>query len=370
MQLQGIGTEWMLRTPKKPDGDAAFNQLIGQMKTMDEVRPFMCPKSNGNLKACEKCDGFRTCAAGQRMARLAEEKKRVVPVERPEQKQKEITEKDREEFVKACQSGNAWNYFMQTRAMTKDAAGELLGKMVRKFPNIAAEYGGSRRIMQRPKIVTITSLTDGGAQNEQKQASAAEAVQIQAEEKDEPEQAVKPKRGEIGTAELIRKTKELCKQALASDDPIEFLMNESGSSADAARERLRRWSKNYPELFEGVVLPSRRRCRKLDRQEGNAEKPEKPEESMGEVSAAQDDDDISLEEFLSEYTDEAPQEPQKQAENSDPIVITMKHRLNELKAEKERLESEITSAKKRVEQIDNQRAALELCISQFEEGQL
>lgn len=366
MQLQGIGTEWMLRTPKKSDGDAAFNQLIGQMKTMDEVRPFMCPKSNGNLKACEKCDGFRTCAAGQRMARLAEEAKRVVPVERPEQKQKEITEKDREEFVKACQSGNAWNYFMQTRRMTKDAAGELLGKMVRKFPNIAAEYGGSRRIMQRPKIVTITSLTDGGAQNEQEQASAAEVEQIQAEEKKEPEQAVKPKRGEIGTAELIRKTKELCKQALASDDPIEFLMNESGSSADAARERLRRWSKNYPELFEGVVLPSRRRLRKQDQQKEHAEK---PEETMENVPAAQDDD-ISLEEFLSEYADETAPEPQKQAENSDPIVITMKHRLNELKAEKERLESEITSAKKRMEQIDNQRAALELCISQFEEGQL
>ena len=37
------------------------------------------------------------------------------------------------------------------------AAGELLSKLIRKYPGLAADFGGGRRIMQRPRVARIAT---------------------------------------------------------------------------------------------------------------------------------------------------------------------------------------------------------------------
>ena len=232
---QTIGTGWLIPPKRDPKEDAAFKQLISRMTTMEEVRPFMCPKSNGNPKKCEKCDGFRTCTAGQMAIRISTEETKPVYERKWTDEPKSLPNpahkmnEEREEFIRACESGNAWNYLMETRHLTKNAAGEVLNRMVRQFPGLAADYGGSRRIMQRPKVVKITEIAPEKPRVDEKPASVPTAEQTDAGQKETPEEA--KLRGQTKGGLVIRERfKAIAKAAFDSGDPIEYLKRTEGSS--------------------------------------------------------------------------------------------------------------------------------------------
>lgn len=291
MQMQGIGTSWMLKPPRKPEDDG-FDRLIGQM-SLTEVRPYMCPKSHGNPKKCEDCDGFRTCQAGQRAVLLMNEAARSEVQEAPAAKPAaEDPVKEREEFRKACESGNAWYYLMQTRGLSKDAAGELLSKLVRKFPGVAADFGGSRRIMQRPKVVKVLESVSEDAQNGQEQASPPDYDEIPSREQ-ERQNAIQEGRKK-GESMIREKAMQKAREAFAAGDPIAHIMQTEGIRLEVARQRVYKWMKVYPEIAGGYQMPD------LRRKKAEEPKTEKPQEEQ-QVEFALEDDTVSLADFLNEF---------------------------------------------------------------------
>lgn len=343
--IPGVGTGWLIQQRKTDD--AAFGQLIAQMKTLDDVRPFMCPKSNGSPKKCEDCPGFRTCEAGQRAVRLANEqkaheaeKREVKTLPNPSAKEKS----DQEEFRAACESGNAWYYLMQTRGLSKDAAGELLSRMCRKFPGIAADFGGSRRIMQRPKAVTVEPV------GVQKQASGIAEEETPSGNPEGPEQAENGRKTDAAIAARIESVREVqrgnCLAAVQSGDVREFLLAQ-GRTMHNVTNTISRWRKLFPDLMAEVP-----------RKRGGRRKREEPEEELPETSleAPQEaEDEVSLEDFLAEYEPE--KEPAIGARNA------LAELLEDLRAEKVRLEEEIRKAEDRIRCIGRQMDALADVIS-------
>lgn len=341
--IQGIGTGWLIQQRKTDD--AAFGQLIAQMKTLDDVRPFMCPKSNGSPKKCEDCPGFRTCEAGQRAVRLANErtapvaeKREVKTLPNPSAKEKS----DQEEFRAACESGNAWYYLMQTRSMSKDAAGELLSRMCRKFPGIAADFGGSRRIMQRPKAVKVEPVAA------REQASGIAEEEMPSGNPEGPEQAENGRKTDAAIAARIESVREVqrgkCLEAVQSGDVREFLLAQ-GRTRHNVTNTISRWRKLFPDLMAEVP-----------RKRGGRRKREEPEEELPETSleAPQEaEDEVSLEDFLAEY-EKAPEMPKHNA---------LAELLEDLRAEKVRLEEEIRKAEDRIRCIGRQMDALADVIS-------
>ena len=375
MQMQGIGTSWMLKPPRKPEDDG-FDRLIGQM-SMTEVRPYMCPKSHGNPKKCEDCDGFRTCQAGQRAVLLMNEAARSEVQEAPAAKPAvEDPVKEREEFRKACESGNAWYYLMQTRGLSKDAAGELLSKLVRKFPGVAADFGGSRRIMQRPKVVKVLSVSED-AQNEQEQASPPDYDEIPSREQ-ERQNAIQEGRKK-GASMIREKAMQKAREAFAAGDPIAHVMQTEGIRFEVARQRVYKWMKSYPEIAGDYQMPDLRRKKA---EESKTEKPQ--EEQQVEFALEDTDDTVSLADFLNEFDpaeadrrepeadEEMPQdlpeppEPEtpdalmpeiwkgkefSEADLSDPLTH-MKHRAKWLDQEKARMTEIIRQAEEKIAWID------------------
>ena len=377
MQMQGIGTSWMLKPPRKPEDDG-FDRLIGQM-SLTEVRPYMCPKSHGNPKKCEDCDGFRTCQAGQRALLLMNEAARNEPLEAPAVKQaaEEHPVKEREEFRKACESGNAWYYLMQTRGLSKDAAGELLSKLVRKFPGVAADFGGSRRIMQRPKVVKVLESVSEDAQNGQELASPPDYDEIPSREQ-ERQNAIQEGRKK-GASMIREKAMQKAREAFAAGDPIAHVMQTEGIRFEVARQRVYKWMKSYPEIAGDYQMPD------LRRKKAEEPKTEKPQEEQQVEFALEDTDDtVSLADFLNEFDpaeadrrepeadEEMPQnlpeppEPEtpdalmpeiwkgkefSEADLSDPLTH-MKHRAKWLDQEKARMTEIIRQAEEKIAWIE------------------
>lgn len=359
---QQIGTGWMIPPKKRPDEDAAYNQLIDKMG-IEEVRRMMCPKSYGNPEKCKKCDGFRTCKPGQRMARLITEQmeeteRKTAPVY--VQKWKEDTTpppapNERDEFRKACESGNAWHYLMETKGLTKDTAGELLSKLIKRFPGIAADFGGGRRIMQRPKVVKIMSAVEPRV--DQEPAPEPKVEEIPAKEQEAAKQAEKrpkTKRDELN-AQIAEKAKERCRQILATGDPVQALVNE-GKTEQQARARINKWKSSYPDLFEGIDPAIYRAKRGRKKKE---ELMEQTEADQQIAEPAEVDDEVSLSDFLTEYGTE-PQVPE-----SDPEPRSESTAMDELEAKYNALEREKQEAMERIRWIEEQQEALQKVISMF-----
>lgn len=320
--IEGIGTTWM-RVQDKP---------IAQMD-MNEARSMMCAKSNGQPEACEKCPGWKSCQAGQRVTRLRGEDDRAI-------------------FQAACESGNAWNWLMIHKGLGKDAAGELLSRLIRKFPGLAADYGGGRRIMQRPRPAKQERPVE--PQEGPQTASGEKVEQMAIAEAQAPEKAPEPQkksnRGVKSGAKVREITRETARAAFAHDDPIAYLMETERCSYHTARQRVKRWAAGYPDIAGDYKLPDSMRGRRKTGPE-----PEKEEEPM------ENTDEISLADFLEEHAEITP-EPQPKPEPEKPtgIAAELKLKYDALAAEKKRLEE-------RIRWIEEQQEALAKVASMFGE---
>ena len=344
--------------------DAAFRQLVGKL-SMEQVKPFMCPESKGNTTRCMNCDDFKVCMAGQRAVRLMSE---AAQAERQEEQKKIVDtppvniSADREEFTRACESGNAWGFLMTERRMSENAARLKLEYWISHYPNITREFGGRKRILAKPKAVKIVRIAEDvptASQDAQEQAPVVPEVLAEAAEEKEPEKAGNVRKTDAAISERIRalheNARKRCEDAVASGDVRQYLMNE-GRSEHNVTNTISRWRQEYPELMADVPRMKRG---------GSRKKKEEPPE-----------DEVTLEEFLSEFdeaeadrieadlqpeefrVEEQPQETQKQAGNGDPMLKMMIAKHEELKAEKRRLEE-------RIRCIEEQQKALEQTLSAF-----
>ena len=368
----------MTQSLRKPYEDAAFDQLISQMD-LEQVKRMMCPKSRGNPKACLECVGFRTCQAGQRAVRLVDEETKTIekntasvfvrkwtegkaeehkpPRETPAAASRPTLFKtistDRDVLKEACESGNAWQWIMENYQPDKNKAQAILEKLIRECPGIAADYGGSRRIMQRPKVVNITSV-------------AAKAETVAEEPKTEAAGAKTEQKvtetDQTALTDFNRQQKEeareRCRKAIESGDPVRFLMD-AGSSEETARRQVRKWIDRYPDLCDGFVLEDKKRGRKK-----KADVPaEETETDEPEAFALEDpeDDEVSLLDFLNEYEvepEEDQPEEQPQQQTGDSMLDGMRAKYNELESEKKKLTEQIRK-------IEAQQEALKKCIDVF-----
>ena len=269
--------------------DAAFGQLIAGLDA-EGVRRMMCPKSGGNPRECLSCDGIRTCLPGQQAVRLAAKPvytrawvetpkaaerrpKSMLPspagAARGSESQREsvkVSENptgtdehnkviltptqdslNRELLQTACESGNAWNYLMETRGLSKDAAGELLSRLIKKYPGIAADYGGSRRIMQRPKVVKITS---GSAQTKAEAPAAARvAPEAASGQEVEAVQALEAEaaRGAENGGKARDGYRETMLEAIRQEYPAAWLMEKLGIDMRQAKKKIQNFKDRHPE---------------------------------------------------------------------------------------------------------------------------
>lgn len=286
------------------------------------IRKYMCPISNGDYKRCENCQGRKKCRVGQRvtelLAKRAEQQERSKWQEAlggmPETRAASINIDDaRQKILRdACESGNAWGYIMHAMGQTKNAAKETLIQLIRKYPAIAAEYGGSRRIIQRPSVAMIESTQDAP---DKPTVPAAEEAQDPQED------------GKTGNTATEINTKsnqgrrdaavKLYLECMQHDDPIAYYMEQRGATRNAARIFLGRMSKR-----EGIAEAQEQAVDATEKPE-ETEHPEEPEEQAGPETgsgADTDEDTISLEDFLLQYS--ANQEPEPEPDPSaEELVI-------------------------------------------------
>ena len=344
--------------------DAAFRQLVGKL-SMEQVKPFMCPESKGGTTRCMNCDDFKVCMAGQRAVRLLSEAEQA---EKPEERKRIVdmplptnVPADREEFTRACESGNAWGYLMSERGMSENAARQKLEYWITHYVNIANQYGGRKRILAKPKVVKIVRISEDVStvsQDAQEQAPVVPEVLTEAAEEKEPEKAENVRKTDAAISERIRalheNARKRCEDAVASGDVRQYLLNE-GRSEHNVTNTISRWRQEYPELMADVPRMKRG---------GSRKKKEEPPE-----------DEVTLEEFLSEFDEseadrietdlqpeefsiaERPLEVQKQAGNGDPMTEMMIAKYEELKAEKGRLEERIGCIEEQLEALSRTLAA-------------
>jgi len=267
---------------------------------LTQIRQFMCPISGGDTRRCLNCQGLKTCKAGQRVAALLAQRDGQHEKERwqkvldvPAEKPHSIEDGQRQLLRDACESGNAWNYIMQMHNQSKDAAKETLLQLIRKYPAIAAEYGGSRRIMQRPRVVTTTNI---GREPEEEQPK---------QEEQEP-QAVQ----ETTTAKNISAGREaanaarrevalkMYRECLQASDPVAYYVEQRNTNEKAAKLFLARMDAKYGE-GRGYEVQGR----------GKPAKPEETPEAETEAQVeAKEEDSVSLEDFLAQYSEPAEQD--------------------------------------------------------------
>lgn len=346
MQAANIGMGWMNQQVKTEHADKTIEQM-----SMDELKRMMCPISGGNTEKCKTCAGFKTCRVGQRVMRMIAEDASTVYVRKWQEDDPPAkrTADEREEFIRACESGNATHWLMEEKKIGKNSATDLLSRLVKKYPGIAADYGGGRRIMQRPKVAfpeTETPKQEEPAPEKSKQQKGADAVREIAREK--------------------------CRQALIGGDPFSYLIKTEGLSSATATEKVRRWRKRYPDLFEGVEIPERKR--------GRTAKPK--EEAMEETQEkTQEEDEISLGDFLTEFDAEGasegkveetdilmgqePEKAEKRPEMGTDLKGMLDAKYQELKAEEETLQEQIRAMEERVQRIEEQKNALAMTLSVF-----
>ena len=221
-----------------------------QITSMDleGIRKYMCPISNGDFRRCQNCQGLKTCRVGQRVVVLLNQRdqknesaKWAKVMDVPDKPANQDDSK-RQFLREACLSGNAWEYVMRKTGKSRDAAKELLLELIRKYPGIAAEYGGSRRIMQRPRVTVIANHQE---QQPEQVLSPVEPETPQAE-KD-------PNDGRRKTALAIaekrrEKALALYRECLQASDPIAQYMERRNATESAARLFFSRMRKKYGEM--------------------------------------------------------------------------------------------------------------------------
>lgn len=256
---------------------------LDNAEDLESLRPYLCPKSGGDPGRCKNCPGLRSCQAGQKAAiildRAVEKTGKWEKAwaagqksEMPAQKKPEpiSTAKDRETFRTACESGNARMWLIRA-GYSEASAQEKLIFWVSHYPDITKEFG-RKRILQKPCKVIVTSVEVRTEEPNAPLAIAPQAADLphrgaaetkvekmadqSAEAPERPEKPQENERKHSWSAEAVESlrrkreaaVRERCMEALASGDPVGYLMSQ-GITRKAARQNLRRWQERFPDLF-------------------------------------------------------------------------------------------------------------------------
>lgn len=418
---QEIGYGYLIPQTQNND-DAAYKQTIAQMP-MQELKRMMCPKSGGDPLKCMECSGLKSCTAGQRAVRILDDEARKkepqyikkFPESKPQDEAEKVsnnpTSQERDLLKRACESGNAWHFLMVNKGLSKDAAGEFLSKLIKKFPGVAADFGGSRRIMQRPKVVKFTgTMTESqpdahpAAPVAQEQADTPKVDKIPVQKEEGAEGAKEAQKQHRTRAEFqqdrAEKALAYAKMVAAQENPKQYLMETEGLTPRQATKKLGNMRARWPEAFQTLTERTQAKLatdeesrRKLYEECMASDDPvahymqargtnqdaakatlknwkqkyggtDAVEEKKETPVAAQDNDQISLDDFLHQMGMADAPEPQQPPENEHTPAESST--ANELLAKYEQLDAEKRQIEERIRWIEEQQDALTKVIQLIE----
>lgn len=287
---------------------------------MDELKRYLCFKNNQDPTKCEGCPGSKTCKAGQRAIVLLNEMERAKMNAEIENKKgktlSEIQENARRCFLDAAAQPEMIQYVMETYGNTRNAAREKLKNWARSHPDIAEQTGFWEK---------FGALTKRSPKNFQDNVYGR-------------------------TSEAIRKYIEAAKQ----ENPVQFVMDKYGMDRKNASHTYYQWRSRYKNRIEVQE--------------------EKPVE---EAPAEPESDEISVEDFLKNYT------MQDVVEENPVPTLTVNSDINvveeivtgngfnaELNAKYTKLEKERVELLKRISWLEKAMDALKVTMDLFsEEGE-
>lgn len=308
-----------LRGPLEPQ--AGTPKTIGEMD-MDELRGYLCAKTLGNPKTCISCNGFKGCQVGQRALVLMGKYRKVwdeqggpeepapKPPETTAQASKTDIQTDKDNFLAACESGNARRWLYE-RGYSEAAAQEKLVYWIKHYPDITRQYG-KKRILQKKCKVIVTSVEARTEEQNTPLAIAQQAADLphrgaaetkveemadrSAEVPERPEKPQENERKHMWPSEAVESfrrkreavVRERCMAALASGDPEGYMMSQ-GITRKAARQNLRRWQERFPDLFQDEKGPE-----KTAPDSTIVQKPDG-------IIVQTEEDEINLSDFLRQY---------------------------------------------------------------------
>ena len=271
----------------RASGPRGENRSIAEM-SMAELRGYLCAKTLGNPKACITCNGIKNCQVGSRAIALLSQEAREKANGQEDRREPAKnaaettrTQEDKDAFQEACESGNARRWLLE-RGYSDAGAQEKLTYWVKHYPGIVRTYG-RKRILQKTKKVTITSVTETKAperirQEPPEEQPAAEPTEIKPKRSWAPEKLDKLRKAREEEA------RRRCAEAIAAGNPVDFLV-EQGKTRNAARLAVSRWRQKFPDLFETQTETQ------------TSGTPESTEDK----ATANEDDEISLAEFLAGF---------------------------------------------------------------------
>lgn len=264
--MTNVGYGWL--TPPRMD-EKDPNRRIATCD-LNGIRHFLCPTTGGDYMKCLDCKSIRTCTAGQRAMVLLDAETKAQ--EKPKQPTPHNDQSDRDCFLEACESGSVMGWLIG-RGYSESAAWDKVVYWVKHYPDITRRFD-KKQIMRKPRKVTITTLS--GEKLEAVNAEIAPvspkiAPELTLDERvkeiidefmNEPREGKTEQKKRDGknaakaTSARVEKTRAKVREAIATGDPVQWLVDQGMNRKQAVTD-LSRWRKNYPDLFEGVVLPKR-----------------------------------------------------------------------------------------------------------------
>ena len=259
------------------------NRKIAEMD-IDELKDFLCMKSNRNPETCKNCTGSKSCVAGQRAMVLMNEAEARKAERKPEEKKKspvagmkraEVIAKARARFEDICQHDDMIGYTMQITGWDRDTSVIRINMWKASYPDIAEKYN----FRERYDVLLKSNSRKLEEENRQQFIAACQAGDIVKHVMDTFEIARKRARSKIRY--WAKKYPELEKEydvlqrlyeesnnvfsypnqqraqaivryreAKEQEDPVAFIMEKYGLCRESAASKLRAWKHQYGDESE------------------------------------------------------------------------------------------------------------------------
>lgn len=291
------------------------NNRIEEMG-IEELKHYLCMKHNQKPEACGTCPGIGTCKAGQRAVVLLNEANKTDDVSTPKKKTlAETREENRRVFEIACQQPKMIEWLMAHDGCNRDAARVKLKYWAGVHTDIAEKYGfwekhESQRVLPKNEKVM----------------------------------------GEARTEKAMRRYRE----AMAQDDPVQFLMDKYGIAKKSAWNRIGYWKNKY----------------------GKLEKPEDKKavtETVANSPAFMEADEVSLDDFLNSTEPVAAEnvhdvkvdaEPvQKPTHNACGVPMELVEKQDQIAHEMDRVNQQIHDLQEQYKLLKKAHDSLDMAIS-------
>lgn len=192
---------------------------------INELKDFLCMKSNRNPETCKNCVSSKSCTAGQRAIVLLNEaeNERAKPAPTSRRNSSKVKEA-RERFAAVCQQDDMVQYVMDRDGCNRDRAVISINGWKSKYPDIAEKYNFKERYAKQL-----------GERAKFRSVSKPDAI----------------------AEEMEEESRRQFEAALQQGDMVRHVMDTFEVDRQRARSKLRYWKGKYPEMAEQYGFDSK-----------------------------------------------------------------------------------------------------------------